>query len=131
MLHPRVLTELRWDCVHFVTSSEIDENTDLSGSLLVQANFVDVKSESQLLDALSRLLNFPDYFGHNWDALNDCLRDMQSWIAADGYVLQIHGAEAFWRNNPLVAGHLVMSWLLAAEFWSKYNVPFHLVFVMK
>ncbi len=31
-----------------------------------------------LFDVLARDLGFPDYFGRNWNALNDCLRDF-SW----------------------------------------------------
>jgi len=33
-----------------------------------------------LFDAYQQGLNFPAYFGRNWDALSDCLRDF-SWIA--------------------------------------------------
>jgi hypothetical protein len=29
-----------------------------------------------LLGELGRALDFPDYYGHNFDALNDCLRDV-------------------------------------------------------
>src|SRR5690348_1392668 len=33
----------------------------------------------ELFQALRRELHLPDYFGENWDALSDCLRDL-SWI---------------------------------------------------
>jgi len=39
-----------------------------------------------LFDALSKELQFPDYFGRNWDALFDCLRDL-SWIPQKKVVL--------------------------------------------
>jgi len=36
-------------------------------------------SRQSLFGVLSRELLFPEYFGHNWDALSDCRRDL-SWI---------------------------------------------------
>src|SRR5688500_4655702 len=33
-------------------------------------------------------LLFPGYFGWNWDALSDCLRDL-SWLSADGYLILV------------------------------------------
>jgi hypothetical protein len=38
-----------------------------------------LKSKRELLDSLASQLQFPDYFGRNWDALNDCLRSLD-WI---------------------------------------------------
>jgi RNAse (barnase) inhibitor barstar len=38
-----------------------------------------IANRDQLFDVLSRQLSFPSYFGRNWDALSDCLRDL-SWI---------------------------------------------------
>jgi len=35
--------------------------------------------KSQLLDALKEGLQFPAYFGNNWDALADVMRDLQ-WL---------------------------------------------------
>lgn len=45
-----------------------------------------IDSKSALLEALATLLAFPAYFGFNWDALFDCLRDF-SWITEQDIVL--------------------------------------------
>lgn len=38
-----------------------------------------LKNKEQLLKALKEGLCFPDYFGFNWDALQDCITDL-SWL---------------------------------------------------
>ena len=42
--------------------------------------------KAALLARIGAALRFPDWFGHNWDALADCLADM-SWRPAPGYVI--------------------------------------------
>lgn len=39
----------------------------------------DIVGKKSLLDEISVKFSFPNYFGHNWDALVDCLCDL-SWI---------------------------------------------------
>ncbi len=42
-----------------------------------------------LLAGIARALEFPEYFGENWDALEECLRDM-SWRSGQISVLIEH-----------------------------------------
>lgn len=49
-----------------------------------------VSSKEQLMRALKEALQLPDYFGQNWDALADCLRDL-SWFPP-GRVSLVHDA---------------------------------------
>ena len=75
--------------VYFVGTNDLDRlakialrdelcvcRTDLSGC----------HDRDDLLRRLSVSLKLPASFGHNWDALADCLRDLR-WIPAWGYVL--------------------------------------------
>lgn len=49
-------------------------------------NLTEINSKKDLFTELQTLLHFPDYFGHNWDALNDCLKDFH-WIEEKGIVI--------------------------------------------
>lgn len=49
-----------------------------------------VSDKEQLMRVLEEALRLPDYFGRNWDALSDCLRDL-SWLPP-GRVHLVHDA---------------------------------------
>ena len=55
-----------------------------------------IRSKQKLLRVLAEQLQFPAYFGYNWDALEECLRDL-SWLPAGN--VQIHH-----RDLPLPPG---------------------------
>jgi RNAse (barnase) inhibitor barstar len=48
-----------------------------------------LSTRESLFDALAGALKFPNYFGRNWDALSDCLRDL-SWIKSRRVVIFHH-----------------------------------------
>lgn len=120
-----------WRCVRFLTAgTEWPSPARLSEQGLEQLDFdtARVASEAELLDELARVFRFPDYFGGNWDAADECLRDL-SWLPARGYILRIPEAESLWQSLPAATGRLVESWLFCAEAWAREGVSFHLVFV--
>ena len=47
-----------------------------------------IETKEELFRALREALPLPDYFGNNWDALEECLGDLE-WIPA-GKILLIH-----------------------------------------
>ena len=57
------------DIISFLKSLETQPSKILEGK--------NIKTEEELHDALKNLLNFPDYYGKNLDALLDCLRDIK------------------------------------------------------
>lgn len=49
-------------------------------------------SKSELLTAIAEAMELPDYFGMNWDALVDCLRDFAD-IESGGIVVLVRTGE--------------------------------------
>ena len=80
-------------------------------------------SKETLLKNIATALAFPDWFGRNWDALEDCLTDL-SWRDAGGYVLMFENAES---NDDL--GVLTDVLRSSAEFWAGRGKPFFAVFI--
>lgn len=73
-----------------------------------------------VFDAFARALAFPDWFGRNWDALEDCLTDL-SWRAGGGHVLLMEGNGAERMLLDVLRS--------AAQFWAGQGRPFFAVFV--
>lgn len=82
--------------VHFVESRALQAILAPAAGLGLQVGRVDLTGCEGRRDVLSRIaaaLDFPPHFGHNWDALADCLGDL-SWLPGDGVVLVLDGADA-------------------------------------
>src|SRR5687768_554120 len=73
----------------------------------------DVANQESLFATLGDALDFPDWFGHNWDALQDCLKDL-SWRDAQVHVLLFSHDEKIPQAD---LGTLFEVLGAAAEFW--------------
>jgi hypothetical protein len=121
------LDRVDWSCVHFTSEGPSEDELTERGIVLVRLHAHEIGDEGELMDELAIGFSFPGYFGRNWDAVDECLRDL-SWLPGDGYVLVVVDAEPLWRRNPRMPAKLMRSWLLCAEHWARRETPFHLVF---
>lgn len=48
-----------------------------------------IRSKEKLFSIFATALRFPKYFGWNWDAFEECLRDL-SWLPADRPIVIVH-----------------------------------------
>jgi hypothetical protein len=116
----------RWECVHFAARDELPvfEAFRDKGFHVATVSGAVLASELELFDALASAFAFPDYFGGNWDALVDCLGDLE-WLDAAGYVLVVEDVGTGGLSEPLA--RLLQIWPSVAQEWSAEGKPFHLV----
>jgi hypothetical protein len=101
--------EIAWRCVV------------LDGSVVVD--------KTSFLNECERAYGFPAHFGHNWDALADCLADLQ-WLpppvtGSGGGILTVYeDSDTFARADPGAYDIALEIWEEAAEAWRRIGVPF-------
>jgi RNAse (barnase) inhibitor barstar len=79
--------------------------------------------KAEFLARIAAALGFPAWFGHNWDALFDCLTDL-SWRPALGYVLILEHATELQATEPEVFGTALAILGDAAAVWQARGAPF-------
>ena len=77
-----------------------------------------ITRKEQLLNAVATALHFPADFGHNWDALEECLTDME-WADADGYVILYDHIDGLLAAHPDQFETLVEILRDAVESWKE------------
>ncbi|GAA2715073.1 MULTISPECIES: barstar family protein [Streptomyces] len=65
-----------------------------------------------------RELRFPDYFGWNWPALLDCLRDLQ-WLPADRYLVVIRNPGRLLSSAPEEREVFLQTLMWASDAWAS------------
>src|ERR1700684_1096403 len=53
----------------------------------------------QLFDEFAAALQFPYYFGENWDALDECLADLE-WLPGSGFIVIFTEAQRLLASAP-------------------------------
>lgn len=109
-------------------SSRSDEILDAAQGSALQVTRIalaGVTGKEALVERIARALAFPQWFGGNWDALEDCLSDL-SWSKAAGHVLLLEDAQALPADERGILVDILAS---AAAHWAERKRPFFAVFV--
>nr|WP_240901427.1 barstar family protein [Thioalkalivibrio sp. XN279] len=89
----------------------------------VRIDLAGCRSKAELLARIADALEFPWWFGQNWDALADCLGDLE-WLPAAGYVLLLEGADDLRRAAAHDYATVTEVFAAAARGWREHNTPF-------
>ena len=75
-----------------------------------------MRTAADLHHEVAAALQFPAYYGNNWNALDDCLQDL-SWLGGHGLVLVITRAGEVLLDDDLDAEVLWESLVYVREAW--------------
>lgn len=86
---------------------------------------VNIPDKMSLLGLIAKQLSFPDHFGMNWDALEECMRDL-SWLPLGNVILE--HAEVPLMRDVASAKTYVAILADATRKTSKSDHPLHIRF---
>lgn len=92
------------------------------GFAVVECDLAHCADKADFLTRVAAALHFPEWFGHNWDALSDCLADL-SWLPAGGYVVVLTNVDRFSVANEADFVTALEVFGEAASDWARDGVP--------
>ncbi|MFB6616924.1 barstar family protein [Streptomyces sp. NPDC056367] len=101
----------------------LDELLPASGSVYVaRLNGQEMPDEISAFHHFSEVLKFPNYFGWNWNAFYDCVRDLE-WLATESRILIIESAESALSEDSDARKLFFKSLWRAGKRWSYTKRP--------
>ena len=94
-----------------------------AGLAYAPVDLAKAKDKATLFAELDRALALPDHFGHNWDALADCLTDL-SWLPARHYRIELAQPQALRTAASETLDTALEILGEVGEFWADEGVIF-------
>lgn len=121
----------------FTTQRTISDGDVPANILLFRLDAASMRDFDGLYREISSVLKFPDYFGNNLNALDECITDLE-WLPADGYLGVIKNANCLLseESDDALREFLFLldsageEWSMPLKQggeWDRGGVPFHVV----
>lgn len=97
-----------------------------SGRFVRSMEVPETPTKEQLINALGGALSFPDYFGRNWDAVEECMEDLD-WLEGKDLSFFIRNAERLLTMECL---DVIVFARIAARiptYWKQRGVHFDII----
>lgn len=117
--------------LHLIAEDEVDALIRAARAKAFEVRRIDLRGcvgKAAWLERIAGVMDFPDTFGHNWDALEDSLRDL-SWLPASGYAVFVRGdaprrVGRIWDTLLDVLESAAIDWIArGVPFWVFVTVP--------
>lgn len=77
-----------------------------------------LESADRLFEEFNREFRFPEYFGRNWAAFSECMRDL-TWLPAVGYLLIIRDADRLLCHDRSEIATFMRTMNTVGSEWSR------------
>ena len=101
----------------------IAEAAEAAGLAVIRIDIGHAHDKKDFLNDVSKAMKFPDWFGGNWDALADCLKDL-SWLQAKGWVVILEKSKHFCAGHRHEFEEAMDVMAEAAANWRGRGKPF-------
>jgi len=108
-------------------AAEAERSAAGEGLRIWRIDLADVDSKATLLQVIGKQLGLPEYYGRNWDSLEECLRDLGE--ERGGWLIVFDHADnlqALARQDLTTLGQILAD---TAEFWRAEGRSFAVLFV--
>lgn len=112
--------------VHWVAAADIEALCTASRDAGLDCTRTDLgncRDKADLLRRLATDLALPAWFGHNWDALADCLSDL-SWRPGKGHLLVLEDCRRFKAVAPREFATLLEILGETSDAWRDRGISF-------
>jgi RNAse (barnase) inhibitor barstar len=89
-----------------------------------------INTKETFLKQAAEAMEFPAYFGANWDAFDECITDL-TWCPAQRYVILYDHADIFAQAEPTQYQIALDIFNSAKEYWEANNIPFKFLVINK
>ncbi len=127
--------------VHLFITDEYEAGESLPHDLprfqIIHLDGQRCETKQQLFTEYARAFEFPNYFGENWDALEECLSDLE-WKPSKGYLTLLHHGERILSKQEEEYSTFVTILKSIGKEWSCCQedssltppIPFHTLFLV-
>jgi hypothetical protein len=98
-----------------------------SGSIAIVVRGWKCQTKETLHNEIGAALQFPGYYGENWNALDECLHDL-SWLPAGRYLLVINCVEKLLPDDDQSLRLFLDVLSEASCVWSERGILFEVIF---
>lgn len=109
-----------------VAAKPLQQAAKNAGFAFYHVDGKNITRKEQLLNALATVLRLPKHFGGNWDALEECLVEMD--LETDGVVLYYDHIDGLLEAHPDQFETLVEICRDAVASWKEDGTPFVALF---
>lgn len=97
-----------------------------NGYFVFRVDLAGAQDKKEMLDIIGKAMAFPEWFGHNWDALLDCLADLgwHSDKGAEGYLVILEHCDGIHGRAEAAFVETLQVFEAAANEWREQGIPF-------